>query len=546
MLEEVRPLEVFLASPWGALSLISGGLGLFLLGLDESTRAFREQWGGKSREVFQRLSSSTTASFFLGTGLSALSQSSTAATSLAVGLVNARILSLSGAVVVMMGASVGTTVVTFLLSVDVARYAPLLLGLAVFGERFTTGSCRRASRAARGLALLLTGMLLVKIGVEPLTARNDLRELFLAAGNSPWLLGLVALLLTAVTQSSSLVVALAMALLGKELLPLTGALPVILGSHVGSSATVLLAGLGGHPQARALAWSTLLYKLGGAGGALLLAPLLQGVFATLTSPVPLRFALLQALILWGNAGLLLPAAPLLARTSQRFARIFARESPGTPLYLDDAALPFPHLALALLSREMVRLANALEEYLTLVLFDRSRLREHAALQEGLPMLAEACADFLLALPPSADRSVEMSREELFDDLRSLRQLTAELTARFAPHCDALGDKLSGGGAEDRLWRDFAGTLLELVRDSLGAFVLGEPEASPLSQRLFQDFQLREHRLRARLQNPGEERVTRETLEAWEWLDAAATLARSARELLREQPPQEPHASTERR
>ncbi len=538
-------MEAFLSSPWGAASLVLGGLGLFLLGLDESAQAFRDQLGGKSREIFQRLSRSPFASFFLGTGLSALSQSSTAATSLAVGLVNAQILSLSGAVTVMMGASVGTTVVTFLLTADVARYAPLVLGLAVFGERLSTGTARRAARAIRGLALLLSGMFLIKLGVAPLTARVELRELLMTLGSSPELLGLVALLLTAVTQSSSLVVALALALLSKGLLPPEGALPVILGSHVGSSATVLLAGLGGRPQARALAWSTLLYKVTGAGAALLLAPLLQGFFATQTSPVPLRFALLQALILWGNAALLLPAASLLARVSQRIARFAARETPGTPRYLDEAALPFPHLALTLLSREMVRLANALEQYLTLVLFDRSRSRERAALREGLPLLAEACSDFLLALPPCADRRMETCREELFDDLRSLKQLADQLATRFGPRSDDMAEKFLGTDPELALWRNFASTLEDLVRYSLGTFVLGETDPSPLAQRLSREFDSQEQLLRAQLRGRQGERVTRETLGAWEWLDEASALARSARELSRRDAAQGLHTFTER-
>ena len=132
-----------------SLSLILGGLGLFLLGLDDSTRTFREEWGPRSRRLFGRMSRSTGASFLLGTVLSALSQSSTAATALTIGLVNAGVLSLAGAVVVMMGASVGPSLMTFLISVDVTSYAPLILGVAVFGERFTRGPFRQLSAVVR-------------------------------------------------------------------------------------------------------------------------------------------------------------------------------------------------------------------------------------------------------------------------------------------------------------------------------------------------------------------------------------------------------------
>lgn len=523
-------MEAFLTSLSGAASLILGGLGLFLLGLDDSGRAFREQIGGRSRDLFQRFSQSPLAAFLLGTGLSAVSQSSTAATSLAVGLVNAGILSLSGAVVVMMGASAGTTVVTLLLSADVARYAPFVLGGAVLVERSCSGTAQRSARMVRGVALLLTGMLLIKLGVAPITARPDLRELLMAVGGSPGGLGLVALILTAVTQSSSLVVALAIALLGGGLLPPEAALPVILGSHVGSSATVLLAGLGARPQARALAWSTLLYKVAGAGAALPLAPLLHDVVRSLTPGISLRFALLQAMILWGNAALLFPAASLLARVSQQVARLTARESPGIPLYLDEAALPFPHLALALLSREMVRLANIVEQYLTLVLFDRTRERDRVALQEGLPLLAEACSDFLLALPPSTDRTMECAREELFDHLRSLSQLAAQLATGFGPRSDAVAEILLGPDPHHEPWRAFAFSLVELVRASLGTFVLGETEPSPLIERLVKDFDAREQEMRTQLRTPRESLVTRETLAVWEWLNEASALARSAREL----------------
>lgn len=111
---------------------VLGGLALFLFGVEQSSQFFRNNLGGESRELMGRFTRKKYQAFTIGVLLSALTQSSTIATSFAVGFVDVGLLSFAGSLIVMMGASLGGTFVSFLLSLNLFAFAPLLFGLSFF------------------------------------------------------------------------------------------------------------------------------------------------------------------------------------------------------------------------------------------------------------------------------------------------------------------------------------------------------------------------------------------------------------------------------
>ena len=111
---------------------ILGGLALFLFGVDQSSLFFRQNMNAGARDVMARFTKNKFLAFLLGVGLSAVTQSSTIATSFAVGFVDVGLLSFAGSLIVMMGASLGGTFVSFLLRLNLFDYAPLMFGMSYF------------------------------------------------------------------------------------------------------------------------------------------------------------------------------------------------------------------------------------------------------------------------------------------------------------------------------------------------------------------------------------------------------------------------------
>ena len=340
--------------------LLLGGIGLFLHGLTYSTEAFRKVLGKQREALLGSFLRHGGLSFVTGAFFSALAQSSTAATSFVVGLVSAGLLPLQSAMIVMIGASVGTTFVTFILALHVVQWAPLGLGISAFLLRSSRSSLQKWGALGLGISLILTGMLFIQQGVVPLSSSPALASLLLALGANPFLSGLLAFGMAAILQSSVPVIGLSMALVASGLLPLESVFFLVLGSHGGTTVMVLFAGMGTKKNARTLAWSNLLYKM---GGVLVLLPLYKVLpswgarfFATPEGSI----AFIQIALIWGNALLFLPLARPLARGGTFLAELFGRDDPGEPLYLEFPPPPFSSLALSLLSKEMIRGANLME------------------------------------------------------------------------------------------------------------------------------------------------------------------------------------------
>ncbi len=463
-------------SSLSSLFLLLGGIGLFLHGLTYGTEAFRRVLGKRTDTLLGSFLQHRGFSFFIGAFFSALAQSSTAATSFAVGLVSAGLLSLESAIIVMIGASVGTTFVTFILALNVVQWAPLGVGISAFLLRSSRHSLQKWGALGLGISLILTGMLFIQQGVLPLSTSPSLSSLLLALGKSPFLSAITAFGITAVLQSSVPVIGLSMALVSSGLLPLEAVFFLVLGSHVGTSVMVLFAGMGTKKHARALAWSSFLYKL---AGVLLLLPLygiLPAWGASLFTSTEGCVAFIQSVLIWGNAFLLLPFAKILARGGALLARLFGREDPGEPLYLESPPPPFTNLALSLLSKEMIRTANLVEECVFRTLRTPWASERLSRISRGAEELVESCTEYLLALPPPVEENSETPGEYacLAHSLGCMRELHYLVLRNFLPQYRSwkeLSRKTGTPPGEE--WEEIEQRFLLLLNESFGSFALGD-------------------------------------------------------------------------
>ena len=229
----------------------------------------------------------------LGALVTALVQSSSATTVMVVGFVNSGIMTLSQSVGVIMGANLGTTFTSWLLSLtqlggggvlgllSPTAFAPLLAAVGTVLVMNPRSDRRRdLGYAFLGFTVLIFGMELMSGTVKPLAAVPEFTRILTVFGNP--VAGIAAgALLTAVIQSSSASVGILQALAASGVLTRGAALPIILGQNIGTCVTTLLSGLGAGKNARRAAFIHLYFNLIGTGAALAASGLLRlsGVFS---------------------------------------------------------------------------------------------------------------------------------------------------------------------------------------------------------------------------------------------------------------------------
>lgn len=240
----------------------AGGLSLFLYGMNTMGAGLKRLSGGKMQALIGKLCSNTFKGLLLGAVFTALIQSSTAVTVIVIGLVNSGIITLYQATGIIMGANLGTTVTSWLLSTTGISSDNIVLALlkpsgiapilAVIGLVFFLRKKDRAGNVGGillGFSVLLFGMERMSDAVKPL-ADNQAFINILTVFKNP-LLGLIAgLLLTAIIQSSSASIGILQALSITGAFTYSTAIPIVLGQNIGTCATTLISGIGADTNAK--------------------------------------------------------------------------------------------------------------------------------------------------------------------------------------------------------------------------------------------------------------------------------------------------------
>lgn len=260
--------------------LLIGGLALFLFGMSILGESLERQAGSRLSEILCRLSSTRLRGVFLGIGVTAVIQSSSAATVMAVGFVSSGILSLSNVTGIIMGANIGTTVTSWLVSLTQINGTNLILKLlkpnslaAILGivGIILYLSKRKKSKnvgaAFLGFTVLMFGMQAMTNAAKPLSDFPEFQGAFSAISN-PLPALLTGALLTAILQSSSASVGILQALSAGGAITLGTAIPIVMGQNIGTCVTTLISSLGTSKDAKRAAMIHLYFNL--IGTALLL------------------------------------------------------------------------------------------------------------------------------------------------------------------------------------------------------------------------------------------------------------------------------------
>ena len=344
--------------------MLIGGLCLFLFGMNLMGEYLEKSAGGGLSKLLGKLTSGKLAGFLTGLGVTAVIQSSSATTVMVVGFVNSGVMTLKQAINVIMGANVGTTVTSWLLSLTGIESSSLVVQLlkptsftpilALIGMILTMFSKKSRHKdigvILLGFATLIFGMDQMSDAVSGLAEVEGFRNILIMFKN-PILGVLAGALLTGIIQSSSASVGILQALAGSTGAVTIGAsIPIIMGQNIGTCVTALISSVGTNRNARRASIVHLLFNVIG-------TTVLLSIYCIVTAIFPFdiinqsanqfTIAVCHTIFNLLCTGLMLPASGLLEKLSYKLIKEPKGEDKHTDkiMELDQRLMLTPAIAL---------------------------------------------------------------------------------------------------------------------------------------------------------------------------------------------------------
>jgi phosphate:Na+ symporter len=392
---------------------LAGQVGLLLWGTHMVSTGVQRGFGMALRRALERNLGHRWLAFLTGLGVTTLLQSSTATGLMAMSFAAAGVIALAPALAIMLGANVGTALVTQVLSFNVGLIAAPLLLAGVLTFRWSAGSrIKNVGRAAIGLGLMILALTGLQHTLAPVENTPLLRSILESLNGDPIFAVLIASLLTWACHSSVAIVLLVSSLTGSHLLGGTGTLALVCGANLGGAMPALVHA--STPVARRLPLGNLLVRLTGVAVALPWLPeivrllhLLAPSGARLAVDFHVTFNLVLALVF-------LPGVKRLAGVLVRLLPDAPQPTdPGRPLYLESAALDSATVALANATRETLRMADMVEGMLkaSLEVFrtqDREQATAVSATDRAIGQIGSAIRGYLVAI--GSEQTLDDARE----------------------------------------------------------------------------------------------------------------------------------------
>jgi phosphate:Na+ symporter len=390
----------------GSLVLLDlmGGVALLLWGLHMVRSGVMRAFGSGLRRFLGTALHNRFLALLAGIGVTALLQSSTATGLLMTSFAARGLVDLVPGLAVMLGANIGTTLIVQILSFDVSALAPILFlaGLLAFnvGGRTIT---RDLGRVAIGLGLMFLSLHILIDTLAPAETAPSARVVLAAITGEPVLCVLFAAVITWAAHSSAAVVLLVMSLAYSHFVSPVAALALVLGANLGSAINPLLEGSRANLAGRRLPIGNMLNRV---VGVVLVLPFLQPIAeifsrfdlnparmaADFHTVFNVALAVLFVFMLDGVARLLVWLLPESAK----------QPDPSVPLYLDEAAMRTPSVALACAARETLHMGDMIEAMLkqamaALLSNDRKLAAEVSRMDNAVDRLDEAIKLYITKL-----------------------------------------------------------------------------------------------------------------------------------------------------
>ena len=347
------------------LNLLAG-VSLLVWGTHIVRTGILRLYGGDLRRVLRKSISQRFTAFLAGLGVTALIQSSTATALIVAAFAGQGLIGTAPALAVMLGADVGTSFVTLILSFDLSWLAPLLIfvGVTLFLAMQAT-NVGKFGRILIGLGLIMFALQWISVAAKPFVQAAGVKVIFASMTGDVLLDMLVAALFTMLCYSSLAVILLVATLASLHVIALPVALGLVLGANLGSGLLGMLSTMHSPPEARRVTLGNFLFKL---IGCVLAIPFLAHIEGWIEF---LGLDKSREVVLF-HLGFNLTLALLFIFWTERIARIAERllparpaaDNPATPRHLDPSALTTPTLAIANAAREAMRIGDVIEDMLT--------------------------------------------------------------------------------------------------------------------------------------------------------------------------------------
>ena len=340
-----------------ALALI-GGLCLFLFGMNIMGDGLERRAGNSLKALLGKLTDNKFKGFLTGMGVTAVIQSSSATTVMVVGFVNSKVMTLKQSIGIIMGANIGTTVTSWLLSLGgissdnivmkllkPMSFTPILALIGIAFTMFSKSSKKKdIGTILLGFATLMFGMDAMSDAVKGLASVPEFQNLFLAFTN-PILGVLVGALVTAIIQSSSASVGILQALSVTGAVSYSAAIPIIMGQNIGTCVTAMLSSFGASKNAKRASFIHLLFNVIGTVIWLTVFCIISAIFKPLIlsdSASYLGIAVCHSVFNVLCTIILLPASSLLEKLAYKL--VPEGKAPEKVVELDERLLATPPVA----------------------------------------------------------------------------------------------------------------------------------------------------------------------------------------------------------
>ena len=357
--------------------ILIGGLGLFFLGMKTMSDSLKKVAGERLKNTLDILTKRPVIGLFIGAVVTCLIQSSSATSVLAVGFVNAGLLTLKQAISILLGANIGTTFTAWLISFfalfKITNYALPAIGigflLSTFGK---TRSAKMWGQFILGFGMLFTGLGFMKDAFSPLKESEALKNVLLTFGTYPLLGIALGTAITIILQSSSATIALLQIMAFSGLISLKHCIPIILGDNIGTTITAQLSAIGTNTASRRTARAHALLNI--IGVCYMLIPVYTGLYyrlIVLIVPGPItsgnimfHIALSHSVFnIINSLFIFLPLINFLEKLTIRLTPAKADAVDMRPMYLEKHLLETPTLALEQSINEIIRMINIAREAL---------------------------------------------------------------------------------------------------------------------------------------------------------------------------------------
>ncbi len=414
---------------FAVFSLI-GGLALFLYGMDFMGDGLKKLSGGQLESILGKLTSTRIKGFLLGLMVTAVIQSSSATTVMLVGFVNSGIMKLSQTISIIMGANVGTTVTSWIISLTglsgdsfivnifkPSSFTPILAFVGFLLSAMSKKDSRKnVGLILLGFAILMYGMEAMSSSMDGLKDSEQFKQILVMFENP--ILGILSgTLLTAIIQSSSASIGILQALSMTGVIPFATALPIILGQNIGTTITPVLSALSANKNAKRVAISCVYIKFIGVIFFCVIFYILHGIldfgFMHQNANV-VSIAVFHTAFNIVSSVVLIPFCKWFELLAIKTFPDASEQTPDELATLDDRFLDLPQFAIdnvrSLVCEMMQKSKIALSAGLDIVSsFDKSKQEEIREIESRVDMMEDKIGTYLVKLA-SRDLSEKEGRD----------------------------------------------------------------------------------------------------------------------------------------